>query len=91
MPPKPDKHAALYLVGTEDADMRRAILTDEAKLRHWQAVRWRLQYHDQRHDQWHNDSDLADAGLLRRQPPCTSQRSKLSLLQQGGPNRILFP
>jgi DNA invertase Pin-like site-specific DNA recombinase len=45
MPHKPHKRAALYLAGTEDADMRRAILTDEARLRHWQVA---ATYHDTR-------------------------------------------
>ena len=45
MPPKPHKRAAIYLTGTADADMRRAILTDEAKLREWQAA---ATYHDTR-------------------------------------------
>jgi hypothetical protein len=45
MTPKPHKRAAIYLTGTADADMRRAILTDEAKLRYWQVA---ATYHDTR-------------------------------------------
>jgi DNA invertase Pin-like site-specific DNA recombinase len=45
MPPKPYKRAAIYLAGTEDADMRRAILRDEAKLRECRAA---ATYHDTR-------------------------------------------
>jgi hypothetical protein len=45
MLPKPHKRAALYLAGAADADMRRAILTDEAKLKHWQVA---ATYHDTR-------------------------------------------
>jgi hypothetical protein len=45
MPSKPLNRAAIYLTGTEDADMRRAILTDEAKLKHWQVA---ATYHDTR-------------------------------------------
>jgi hypothetical protein len=38
MPPKPHKRASRYLSGTADVGIRRAILADEPKLRHWQAA-----------------------------------------------------